>query len=177
MMQHVRKDQISAYLDRQLDAQEEYTLEAHFQECESCRAICDEMRELTLLFREAEHFKPSPFLWNRIAAGLDEKAPSARSWRESIILGLRNFGWKSGMAAAILSILMMIGISTFRINSARMAERAALVEIDQIYENLAAQDPDTYNPFSSGSPYRLGAEQNPFRDLRLGSSANTAPKR
>jgi predicted anti-sigma-YlaC factor YlaD len=176
MMQHVREDQISAYLDRQLDAQENCAVEAHFQECRSCRAICDEMRELTLLFKEAEHFEPSPFLWNRIAAGLYENASSGRSWRESIILGLRNYGWKSAMAAATLSFLLMIGISTFHINSARVAKQAALVEIDQIYENLAAQDPNTYNPFTSDSPYNLGAEQNPFRDLRLGSSVNTAPK-
>jgi anti-sigma factor RsiW len=166
-MEHVRKEQISAFVDRQLDVRESRALEAHFRECADCRTICDEMRDLTFLFREAERFEPSPFLWNRIALRLNEEAPSARSWTKTFIPGQFDFGWKSGLAAAVLMVLIITGILTFHGNGNRAVNQAAFAEIDQTYEYLAAQNFDTYNPFSSGSSYGIDADQNPFREMRL----------
>jgi len=172
-MPHINEEQISSYLDKQLCIEETRSFEAHVGECESCRAVYEQMREVTRLFREAERFEPSPFLWNRIAADFDSKRPAALDWRASIIAGLRNYGWNRFLAAATLAIMLFVGVAIFRIDRGHIADRAALAEIDRVYRSLAAQDPDAYNPFSSGSPGELDA--NPFRSLRLGGGADKAP--
>jgi len=170
-MPHIREEQISAYIDRQLDAAENRTLEVHLQHCEDCRAVLEGMREVTRLFREAEPVAPSPFLWNRIAAGLsnsEEHIPS-HGWGAALLAGLRGYNRSLGVAAAMLVVFLAVGIAVFHENARRVAEQAALTVIDQTQKSLAAYDPDAYNPFSSGSLRDL--EVNPFKSLRLSGSA------
>jgi anti-sigma factor RsiW len=170
---HIRQEQISAYLDRQLGVEESLALETHLAECESCRIVCGEMREVTSLFREAESLEPSPFLWNRIASELDKEKPSADGKIAAMIAGLRNFGWGFRAAAATLVVFLVLGIAILRIDRSQVADRAALTEIDRVCESLASQDPDVYNPFSSGSP--RDSDTNPFRSLRLSGKTESVP--
>jgi anti-sigma factor RsiW len=171
-MPHIREEQISAYLDKQLSPEETGALELHLGECEDCRAVLGEMRELTSLFREAERFEPSPFLWNRISAGIAEDRSTAGSWKTVIFSGLHRYGWSRGMAAA-LCILMFAGIVIIREIKVNNAEQAALAEIDRAYQSLAAQNPDAYNPFSSGHKSDFNA--NPFRSVRMSGRTDSAP--
>jgi anti-sigma factor RsiW len=174
-MSHYKEEELSAYLDRQLSADESRTLEAHLAECESCNSVLDEMRSLTLLFREAERFEPSPFLWNRIAAGLDKNQASAFDWKASIIAGLRSVSWSGGAAAVALAVLLFSGIAIFNNSNGHIAEQAAMTEIDKVYQRLIAQDPDKYNPFSSDSISHK-SDVNPFRSFRLSHITNSTPE-
>jgi hypothetical protein len=54
-----------------------------------------------------------------------------------------------------------------------VADRAALAQIDQMSRDLAAQDPDGYNPFVSGVPGEWDA--NPFKSMRLNNKAYSVP--
>jgi anti-sigma factor RsiW len=170
---HFGEEQISAYLDKQLDPGEARALEIHLRECESCHGVFDEMRELTNLFRGAEQVKPSPFLWTRIAADFGKERYSWRGWGATLIAGLRRYAWNPGLAAAVFGILMIAGVAVFREVNINVADRAALAEIDKAYQSLAAQNPDSYNPFVSGSPSDFDA--NPFKSLRLRGRTDSDP--
>jgi predicted anti-sigma-YlaC factor YlaD len=166
-MSHIREEQISAYLDEQLSFEEKLAIETHFRECESCRAVRDDLLEISRLFREAERFEPSPFLWNRIATDFDKESSSTNHWITSFIDGLRKNSWNLRLASAALAVIVIAGIVVFRGNGGHVAEQAALADMDRAYQSLAALDPDTYNPFGSGLPRELDA--NPFRNVRLSS--------
>ena len=58
-MTHIKEEQISAYIDRQLTGDENRALEIHLKECSSCHAAYEEMCSMTQLFRDAERFEPS----------------------------------------------------------------------------------------------------------------------
>ncbi len=165
MMQHAKEEQISAFIDNQLDAGESLELEAHVRDCADCRSLLEEMREVTRLFREGERVAPSLFLWNRIAAGIHEEKIITRSWSAAVLDGLRGNRRSLGVAAAALTIFLAAGVTVFHYSARQAAEQAALAAIDQTQSNLAAHDPDLYNPFSAGSLGDL--DPNPFRTLRL----------
>jgi anti-sigma factor RsiW len=165
-MSHIKEEQISAYLDEQLSSEEKLALEAHLLDCESCRTVRDELSEVSRLFREAERFEPSPFLWNRIEADFNREL-STHHWITSFIAGLRKSSWNLRFASAALAVLVVVGVVAYRGNSSRIADQAALADIDRAHQSLAALDPDTYNPFGSGLPNDLDA--NPFRSMRLSS--------
>jgi anti-sigma factor RsiW len=167
-MPHISEERISTYIDKQLNAGESLALEAHLKDCDGCRGIFEGMLEVTRLFREAERVTPSPFLWNRIAADLNKRPIG--TWKTLIVDGLRSYNRSLGLAAAALVLLLAGGIVMFRENARRVGERAALAEINQIHQSLAAQDPDAYNPFSSD--WLRDLEANPFRSMR--SSGKTA---
>ncbi len=174
-MPHFAEEQISAYLDKQLGPNETRALELHLNECASCRTICSDMRDLTNLFRDAERLEPSPFLWSRIAAGFNNKEEhsSAHGWGASIITGLRTFAWNPGLAASVLAVLMIAGIAVYREVNTNIADRAMLAEIDRAFQSQAAQDPDSYNPFSSVSS--SSSDANPFRNMRLRGRLDSEP--
>jgi predicted anti-sigma-YlaC factor YlaD len=170
-MSHIKEAQVSAYIDKQLAAKECRAVELHLQECADCRSVFEDMSEITRLFQQAEHFRPSPFLWNRIEANIEIHAPSR--WGSSFVAGLLGFAKNSRLAAAALAIIMFVGIPVIIGTKSYMADQAALAKIDLISRDLASLDPD-YNPFSSGSPREL--DENPFTSIRRsGKISSTSP--
>ncbi len=163
-MQHIEEEQLSAFIDDQLMGEEILAVESHLRVCSDCRAVLDEMNAVTLLFQESERVAPSPFLWNRISANLNKKDP-ARGWVAAILESLHPHRRGLSAAAAALTLLLAVGITFLYENSRQVAEQAALAAIDQTYKNLAAQDPDAYNPFASGS---LNEHENPFSSFLSG---------
>ncbi len=176
-MTHLKEEQISAYVDEQIGREEKLVLEAHLRDCGKCRAVRDELLEITRLFREADRFEPSPFLWKRIASDFGKETSSTGNWMASFVNSFRRNSWNLRLASAALVVFAVIGIVAFHGNSIRIAEQAALADIDRTHRNLAALDPDTYNPFGSELPGELDA--NPFRSMRLstGEAGQTRPSR
>jgi anti-sigma factor RsiW len=174
MMPHIKEEQISAYIDRQLSAAENRSIETHLRECSSCRTVCDDLSTLTQFFQGADRIEPPAFLWNRIAADFDKEHPAIHEgWVDSIIACLRGYSRSLGMAAATIVILIIAGIFVYHGNGIPVSDRAALAQLDQISRDLAAQDPDGYNPFISGAPGEWDA--NPFKSLRLNSKTYSVP--
>ena len=171
MQGHIKEEDFSAYLDRQLDARRSQAVEEHLRGCKTCSALFDEMRDVTRLFRESECAELPPFLWSRIDAGFESNRAQPR--KASKFTGFRILSWRPAMAAAAVCFLLVTGAAIYFESSRNVAEKAALAEIDKTYQNLAAKNPDTYNPFSTGSP--LPSDSNPFRSLRLSGRAGTPP--
>lgn len=171
-MPHIKEEQISAYVDRQLGDAECRAIEAHLPECERCSTLLGEMRELSHLFRDAERLEPSPFLWNRIAANLHSSGSKERGWGAVLIAGLRRYAYNPGMAAAAFGILMFVGIAVFKQTTIPDVDPVKLAEIDRAYQHLAAQNPDANNPFSTGSLPDF--DSNPFRSVRLSGRSTGA---
>jgi hypothetical protein len=173
MMSHIREEQISAYIDRQLAGDENRSIQLHLQGCASCRSAYEEMCSLTQIFHEAERLEPPAFLWNRIAADFDKEPPATLGWGVSIIAFLRGYSRSLGMAAATIVILIIAGLTVYHESGMPVADRAALAQIDQVYRDLAAQDPDGYNPFASGT--RGEWDSNPFKSMRLSGKPYSVP--
>lgn len=163
-MKHIKREQISAYLDGQLDSREIPALETHLRDCGDCRMLRDELLEISDLFRRAERLEPSPYLWNRIAADLDKEPASTHSFIPFLVSGLRRYSWNFRLASATLVVVILAGAALFVGSSRRLADRAALADIDRTYKSLATLDAETYNPFGSALPQEL--ETNPFKSLR-----------
>lgn len=163
-MQHIEEEQLSAFIDSQLSDEEMLAVKSHLRICSGCRTVLEEMNAVTRLFQESERVAPSPFLWNRISADLNKKDP-ARGWVAAILESLHPYRRGLSAAAAALTLILSVGITYLYQSSRQVAERAALAAIDQTYKSLAAQDPDAYNPFTSGS---LEDHENPFSSFLSG---------
>ena len=70
-MTHISDQQMSAWLDRQLEAAKAAELEAHLRQCESCRCVQEELASTTGMFRNLEPLKAPAYLWTRVAAELE----------------------------------------------------------------------------------------------------------
>jgi predicted anti-sigma-YlaC factor YlaD len=175
MMSHIKEEQISAYIDRQLSVDENRSIEIHLEECSSCRAVYDELSTLTQLFQDSERIEPPVYLWNRIAADFNEEHPAAahKRWVDSIIACLRGYSRSWGMAAATIVVFLIAGIVVYHGNRIPVSDRAALAQLEQINRDLAAQDPDGYNPFASGAPGEW--DSNPFKSMRLNNKTYSVP--
>jgi anti-sigma factor RsiW len=176
-MGHTSEEQFSAYIDNQLSGEEKRRIEEHLRSCALCGALYSEMLELTRLFRDLQPVEPSPFLWNRIEAGMDDLRASRPGWIISMSARLRQYCMKPGFAAAALVILVAVALLMFRGSTRDFSDRAALAEIDRTQRSLAAYDPEVYNPFRSALPNELDA--NPFRSLRISGTMDkttTAPR-
>ena len=169
MTDHLPEEQISAWVDGQLEAEERRLLEAHIPGCEKCRKIFEEMSEVTRLFRH-EELTPPPDLWRRISSKLD--SPSRSSWRWPLSWGRKEIG-----AAAAAIVLMLAGSAwlSLRYRSEDAFRRMALQELDRVHTVLTTRHSETYNPFrtssvadSSSNPFSSGRSSegvNPFRTL------------
>jgi predicted anti-sigma-YlaC factor YlaD len=172
-MSHIKEEQISAYIDRQLPVDENRSIEIHLLECSSCRSVYDELSTLTQLFQETERMEPPAFLWNRIAADFIKDLPATRrSWVDSIAACLRGYSRSWGVAAAA-TVILIAGIVVYQGSRIPVSDRAALAQLEQINRDLAAQDPDGYNPFISGAPGEWDA--NPFKSMRLNNKTFGVP--
>ncbi len=177
MIAHFPKEQISAWIDRQLDAQEAALVEAHLQECEGCQRLQQELSADTRMFRELEILAPSPFLWTRVAAELEQPTkPERLAWlRRPGFASVRNHAL-SAIAAALFMVLGATFFFILRQQAASRAELAAIAQIDQAHAALAAKNAETYNPFRTinlvdpdANPFSrhpLDSNSNPFASLR-----------
>ena len=180
MIKHISEEEISAWVDRQLEPGEMGRVETHIRDCSECRAAADEMSRLAEMFRAAETAELPPYLWGRIAADLETAAPSRR-------LGLRNWLlpvigrplWMRAAAAALAVIVLAAGGAIFiEHRSAAEFKEQALAEMQIAQNNLVALDAESYNPFRSagvavteGNPFsrdQLRPDVNPFRSASGG---------
>ncbi len=171
MTAHLPKEQISAWIDRQLDAREAALVEAHVQECESCQHFQEELSIDTRMFRELEVLAPSPFLWTRVAAELDQPKKRERfEWLRWRGIALPRSQALLAIAAALFMVLGGAFFFILRQQAASRTEMAAIAQIDQAHAALAAKNAETYNPFRTRS--LVNPDANPFARHPLDSNSN-----
>ncbi len=184
MTQHIAQEQISEWLDGQLDAQEAGRIEKHLRACDACHAIENEMSAVTRLFREAATLSPPPFLWTRIAAELQASTPGTpsdagkASWLKVLLGHEGRPAWLQVRALAPAAIILMVlilggSLTLMEYRSEARMRLAAIAEIDRAHTSIVAGNPKTSNPFRASAEFDLhrnpfstaGTEQNPFRPL------------
>jgi anti-sigma factor RsiW len=164
MTDHLSEEQISAWVDGQLAAEERRLLEAHLPGCEKCRRIFEEMSEVTRLFRH-EELTPPPDLWRRISTKLD--SPQRASWRWGLSRGRKEI---RPAAAAILLMLAGGAWLFVRHRSEDAFRRMALQELDRVHAVLTTRHSESYNPFRTSSV--ADSNSNPFSSGRLSEGVN-----
>jgi len=113
------QEQLSEYIDGALELGEQAKLERHLEDCESCRAVRDDLLQIVHFSHQLPLQSPSSPLWPRIQSGLDELKPSIWSWpvRWFGRLRTRNFNLSFPQiiaATAALVIVVSIGIISAR---------------------------------------------------------------
>jgi predicted anti-sigma-YlaC factor YlaD len=67
---------LSEYIDGGLELGEEVNIERHLSDCESCRAVRDDLLQIVHFSQQLPVQAPSTSLWPRINAGLADLQPS-----------------------------------------------------------------------------------------------------
>jgi predicted anti-sigma-YlaC factor YlaD len=162
MNRHIPEDQISAYLDRQLDHQAMALVENHLRVCADCRSVADEMSAITEAYRSAESLELPRNLWARIAAEVGEP-PARRRWspREWFSPLLARPSWVPVPALILVLMISLIGtVLLVEYRSASRSEQLALAQIEATQRTMASVDAEKHNPFRL--PVPDDAKMNPF---------------
>ena len=171
MSGHPPQEQISAWIDGQLEGEEADQLSLHLQQCESCRQVQWELTLTTQLYRDLEAPEAPAYLWTRVAAELPPQERRERfawsKWRGEwpLISSVR-------LAAVVLGLLVVVGTAVvmFHRQSMPPAEMAVLTQIDAVHASLTARNAEFYNPFHTSA--RLSADSNPFTRSRVEADSN-----
>ena len=168
-MTHVSQQDISAWLDGQLDAAKAAELEAHLQQCESCRRFEEELATATRMYRALEPLETPAFLWNRIEAELEQPSGSRFAWRWW--QGSWLFGRRELMgAAALMMIVAALGVGLLEHRATVRSEAVAFAQLESVHNSLVARNSDSYNPFRVSGP--ANSDLNPFTRSRLDAGTN-----
>jgi len=162
MITHISEEEISAWVDRQLDHGEMERVESHLRDCGECRAAAEEMSAMVEAFRAAGTAELPPYLWRRIAANLDKAASPRRLDLQSWFLPALGRPLWTRAAAAVLAVMILAtgGAMFIKHKSAADFEKRALAEMQLAQSSLVALDAESYNPFrTAGAAFREG---NPF---------------
>lgn len=159
MRNHVSEDQISAWLDHQLNPEVSLRIEKHLESCPNCGRMRAEMAAASSLFQEMEALAPPEYLWTRISAGLRQIEPEPVGWVAQLWAPFRQ---TARLRAAILAFAATAVIACgFGIHWSNVrTERQQLAAIDRAYHSLLPQNAESFNPFAA-SPW-VNTESNPF---------------
>lgn len=67
-------------VDGALSPERQAQVDAHCRECESCRGLLNDLKEIRAAASRLDRFTPSPDLWNAIAAKVEPRRAYSRSW-------------------------------------------------------------------------------------------------
>ena len=173
-MKHVLQQDISAWLDGQLDAVKAAELEAHLQQCESCRRSEAELASTTQMYRDLEPLEMPAFLWSRIEAELEQpserRRPAWAWWQGAWLFGRRELMG----AAALVVIVAALSVGLLEHRATIRSEAVAFAQLESVHNSLAARNSDFYNPFHASGP--ANSDLNPFTRLtRRGHDVDSNP--
>src|SRR5690242_3168200 len=93
-------NQLSAYLDGELDLPSRRRLEVHLAECAECTALLADLRAIVAAAPRYEGREPSRDLWKQIEARLDEPEVIELHQRSTANRQpQQRFGWRELLAA------------------------------------------------------------------------------
>lgn len=174
MTTHISQEQLSAWLDRQLEDDAIRGIEQHLECCQSCRAALEEMSALNRLFREMGVLEPPSYLWSKISAALDEAEPAPKRWFSKLGFPIGRPVWLRAELWALAATLVVGGMLAVLHWSDTRTERLQLAAIDRAYHALLPQNAESYNPFAT-SPWN-DTETNPFTIKGLNTSSSALKK-
>jgi hypothetical protein len=99
------EEQLSAYIDQEVDAVECRDIERHVGTCAHCRAMIDEYRALGVLVRRSEPLVDTDALWSRISEKLEMPKVRASSMDSLVKRWTKQWGFSILAAAASVAFL------------------------------------------------------------------------
>lgn len=126
-------NQLSAYLDGELDLPSRRRLEVHLAECAECTALLADLRAIVAAAPRYEGREPSRDLWKQIEARLDEPEvlpigrTVGRSDRRTEKPQLR-FGWRELLAASFVMALLGGGATWLALHNRTQTPTAVAVQ-------------------------------------------------
>ncbi len=163
MRRHIPEDQISAWIDRQLDPEAAAMVEEHLHSCHECSALAQELSTITTAYRSAESLELPPHLWTRIAPGMANTPARIRRWhaRDWLQPLLARPSWLPVPALVLALMISIIGTVLFvEYRSASRVEELALAQIEITRKAMDSLDVEKHNPFRLPAPD--DANLNPF---------------
>ncbi len=108
------KDRVSAWIDQELPPYEQEALTQHIAECDECRALAEELRQVYRLVDENSEISGGDDYWEELALrteariGINQKSnvtslSKARAYKSS------GLGWKIAAVAASVAVLTFVG--------------------------------------------------------------------
>lgn len=121
-------EQLSAYLDGELDVARRRRLEAHLTQCPECAELLADLRAIVSAAPHYSGRAPSRDLWSDIEARLDKTEVLELRQRER---PSRRFGWGELIAASLLMAAVGGGASwlALRVPSARPTDRPSVLTV------------------------------------------------
>ncbi len=145
---HIRPEDLSAYLDQDLDPRRMQHIGAHLKECETCSQVANELGALCSGLAKLSQIEPRHNLWTDVAARLDDKPQGNQiSWWQRI--WMLPAAAAAGAGAVIAVIFLLGGIGTDKnttpagpvdaLTAVTSAEKEYLKAIDALEKTLHAE--------------------------------------
>ena len=166
MTGHISEEQISAWVDGELDSSDSRDAEEHLRNCATCRAVHEEMATVTKLFHAAESLEAPPYLWRRILEALEAWIGSSTKPKPAVPYWS---GLRAKVLAAAAGLVLIVGgaLGYYAYRTEYASTRLALTELDQVGKSLSTRLPN--NPFRTASSMK---DSNPFSKLKPGDEVN-----
>ncbi len=175
MEEHLTEEQISSWLDHQLEDDAGRALGQHLADCDRCRAVRDGFSAVDRLFRKVEVVEPPSYLWSRISAGLEEAEPTNDGWFSWLSSAFPRSTWvRAEVLALAATMVIACSVAVLHWSTVR-TERRQLAEIDIAYQKLLPHNAEAYNPFATSPQVDTGG--NPFRSSGAAAGSPSLGKR
>ena len=146
------KEQLSDYVDGELEFGAQTKIENHLADCEPCRAMRDDLLQIVHFSRQLPLHTPSAAVWTRIQEQIESEPPKTLGMRVKAWWGrvqLRDFSLSiPQMAIVTAAFLVMVAVSAIVFRSS---------------QNLNSQIPAFQQQFQRGNETRL--DNNDLQDL------------
>ncbi len=123
---------LSDYVDRTLDRHEHAVVARHLETCEQCRALIDDLREVTRAAAALDPIVPPARVWGRIEQDIRRNPWRATGGGSSRSL----YAWTWLAAAAVLVLAVFIGVRFAPSMNQTSADATAAVTADAIEADL-----------------------------------------
>lgn len=171
MTGHIPEEQLSAWLDRELDAGDAARVDEHLQACDTCRQAAREMSEIGNIYRAAGELELPPFLWAKIASALDRRPAASLAGARAPWFSLALDRLRIPVAAAASLTIAAAGFLLARLAMESHYQKKTLSEIERARIAVTASlREESYNPFIR--PVSADREANPFSRDKLDPGFN-----
>ncbi len=137
------QSRFAAFLDGELQEQQQQRIQQHVDSCEHCRHLLEQLKAVDDFLNDGVTLQADPFLITRIKAGVREPGTLKRWFRYTV--------QRSLVPATVLCGLLIGILIGVKLNTLAMPPETARVEREQPTSKYSLIDPNIYEPVPSGS--------------------------
>lgn len=137
------EDDLTAYEDGELRAEDRQRLDAHLPGCEGCAAALSSIRRAGAVLAKLPEPQPSPALRRAVLSRLDQPAPQERSWlREALTARRLAVTFGGAAAAAGLVFAVQLRQPDLQVSDPAQLELAANLELLEDFDVVGLESPE-----------------------------------